>query len=393
MSSKRHSRHKKAFHERLRKRVLRHIRATVPAELLDRVPALMTTDVPSEDVSIRDTSYPVQVTKILRETDDAVTIRFKPMEGYRLHYRAGQYVVVVVQLGHVIFRRCYSLTSSPDEEDMAITVKQIFRGRVSKYLVRRLHVGDVISIEDPTGDFVLPQVAPYEQRYVMVAGGSGIAPVFALIKDILAKNPQADVHLLYTNRTEDDVIYRRSLDHMADYYKGFTLQYFYTRPSGRESKRELTPDIVIDHVADPSKTEVYISAPTSLTKAIVAAFEQSKITESKVHFELFGATPPVEENTELRSRVVSFYRRSWLGGYRHTRQRDVETILETGRKNGIKMPSRCNIGSCGKCKLKLKQGTVIMDEPNNLSLEDAEDGYILPCVAYPCESVVVRLPK
>ena len=95
----------------------------------------MNEDAPDEQVSIRDTSYPVQVTQILKETDQAFTIRFRPMEGYKLHYRAGQYVRVAVQLGSSIFPRCYSLTSSPDEPDMAITVKKVFRGRVSKYLV------------------------------------------------------------------------------------------------------------------------------------------------------------------------------------------------------------------------------------------------------------------
>ena len=351
----------------------------------------MAAEAPNEKVSIRDTSYPVQVTQILRETHNSVTIRFKPMEGYRLHYRAGQYVRVAVQIGSAIFRRCYSLTSSPEEKDMAITVKKVFRGRVSNILVRRIKVGDVLSVEDPMGEFVLPANHPYDKRYIMIAGGSGIAPVFALIKDMLAKNEQADITLLYTNRTTSDVIYRKSLDHMEKYYKGFTVKYFYTRQGGRR-QRLLTPALVLDQIADPGDTFVYICAPQGLTRKMVSAFDESGIPESRVSVELFSNTPAIEDNTELKPRVVSFFRSGLLGSIIHTRQRKVETLLETAQHHKLQIPSSCSMGTCKTCKVKVKSGTVTMDEPNSLTLSEAEDGYVLACVAYPCETVKVKLP-
>ena len=386
------TRNQQSVRDRMQKTLLRRIRASVPDALLDRVPALMEADAPSEQVSVRDTSYPVQVTQIIKETDNAVTIRFTPMEGYRLHYRAGQYVRVAVEIGHGIFRRCYSLTSSPEEKDMAITVKKVFRGRVSKVLVRRLKVGDVFSIEDPMGDFVLPVNHPYDNRYVMVAGGSGIAPVFALIKDILAKNEQADIQLLYTNRTPGDVVYKKSLDHMEKFYKGFSVTYFYTRQGGRR-RRMLTPEVVLDHIADPEDTFIYVCAPQGLTRKMVEAFEQAGMPESQVRVELFGSIPAIEDNTELKPRVVSFFGSRLLGKITHVRQRKVETLLETANRNKESIPFNCTMGTCKTCKVKLRSGAVIMDEPNSLSLEEAEDGYVLACVAYPCESVMVKLPS
>ena len=375
----------------MQKTLLKRIRAAVPDAVLDRVPALMQADAPSEKVSIRDTSYPVQVTQILKETDNTVTVRFKPMEGYRLHYRAGQYVRIAVQIGGAIFRRCYSLTSSPEEQDMAITVKHVFHGRVSRVLTRSLKVGDVFSIEDPMGEFTLPLNHPYDKRYIMVAGGSGIAPVFALIKDILAKNDQADIRLLYTNRTTGDVIYRRSLEHMEKYYKGFSVTWFYTRQGGRR-ERALTPQYILDLMSDPAQTRVYVCAPQGLTRNLLAAFEESGISEEQVRVELFSNTPAIDDNTELKPRVASFYRAGLLGGVTHVRQRQVETILETANRNNLRIPSNCTMGTCKTCKVKLKSGSVIMDEPNSLSFHEAEDGYILACVAYPCESVLVKLP-
>lgn len=385
------SRQQQSLTKRMQQTLLKRIRASVPDAVMDRVPALMQADAPSESVSVRDTSYPVQITHILKETDDTVTIRFKPMEGYRLHYRAGQHVRVAVQIGSAIFRRCYSLTSSPEEQEMAITVKKVFHGRVSKVLVRRLKVGDVFSIEDPVGDFVLPLDHPYDKRYIMVAGGSGIAPIFALIKDILAKNEQADIHLLYTNRTSSNVIYRKSLDHMEKYYKGFSVTYFYTR-RGRRRSSVLTPQAVLGRIADPAETFVYVCAPQSLAHTLVAAFEDAGISEEQVKMELFGNAPAVDDNTELKPRVVSFLKPGLLGGVNHVRQRQVETLLETANRNQENIPSSCKMGTCKTCKVKLKSGSVIMDEPNMLTLGEAEDGYVLSCVAYPCESVLVKLP-
>ena len=386
------SKDQQSLGKRVQKRLLKRIRASVPDAVLDRVPALMQADAPSEKVSIRDTSYPVQVTQILKETDDTVTVRFQPMEGYRIHYRAGQYVRVAIQLGGAIFQRCYSLTSSPEEQEMAITVKNVFQGRVSRVLTRNLKVGDVFSIEDPMGDFTLPPDHPYDKRYIMVAGGSGIAPVFALIKDMLAKNEQADIRLLYSNRTSSDVIYRKSLDHMEKYYKSFSVTYFYTRQGGRR-ERNLTPQTVLDQMADPAQTFVYICAPQGLTRSLLSAFEEAGVTEEQVKVELFGNTPAIDTGSELKPRVVTFYRPGLLGGITHIRQRQVETILETAQRHNLRIPSNCAMGTCKTCKVKLKSGSVIMDEPNSLSFNEAEDGYILACVAYPCESVMVKLPS
>ena len=70
----------------------------------------------------------------------------------------------------------------------------------------------------------------------------------------------------------------------------------------------------------------------------------------------------------------------------------VETLLETANRNNVKIASSCTMGTCKSCKVKVKRGSVVMDEPNMLSMQEAEDGYVLACVAYPCESVLVKLP-
>ncbi|MCG8671076.1 MAG: 2Fe-2S iron-sulfur cluster binding domain-containing protein, partial [Pseudomonadales bacterium] len=121
-------------------------------------------------------------------------------------------------------------------------------------------------------------------------------------------------------------------------------------------------------------------------------FKQAGIDDERVHVELYSGIPSVEDNTELKPRVVSFYKRGALGGVKHIRQRQVETLLETANRNNIKIASSCTMGTCKSCKVKVKRGSVVMDEPNMLSMQEAEDGYVLACVAYPCESVMVKLP-
>jgi ferredoxin len=129
-----------------------------------------------------------------------------------------------------------------------------------------------------------------------------------------------------------------------------------------------------------------------MTRQFMAALHEAGIDEQRIRVELFSQDPASTASEGLKPRLVTFQRlRVWLPP-RKVRQRRVETLLDTAQAARIRVPCKCTVGSCGTCKVKVLRGRVIMDEPNSLTAEEVKEGYVLACVAYPCESVVVQLP-
>lgn len=352
------------------------------------------TSTPRSTSTIMENAYEALVTDVRRETSRAVTIEFELTEGYRLNYKAGQCVTVSLPIGGTVFQRCYSFSSAPDERRYAITIQKIFQGRMSAWLTQSISVGDRFYIDDPMGDFVLPPVHPEDQRYVMVAAGAGIVPVFSLIKDLLVKNPVADIQLIYACRNQEQAIYYRQLQRLDAEHPGLSVSFQFTRREGdgHDPSRRLNGEKVLSRVADPASALFYICGPFGLVSKCNEAFRNAGIPESRIRIETFTSPPATLISDELKPRSITFLPASVMGRIIRVRQKQVETILETAEANGIAIPQQCTLGNCRACKVRIHSGMVLMDEPNGLSIEDARNGYVLACLAYPCESVVVKLP-
>ncbi len=345
--------------------------------------------------SVLENMYEARVVKIRRETSRAVTIEFELLEGYRLNYKAGQFVTLCFPIGATLFQRCYSFSSAPHENRYAVTVQKVFRGRVSNYVQHDLRVGDRIYIDEPEGDFVLPEPHPEDQRYVMIAAGSGVVPIYSLVKDILGKNPDADIQMVFASRQKEQAIFLKELERLQKDHEGFTLWTHYTRNEmdGHDPFKRLNGEKILTRLADPASAHMYICGPYGLVKKCTEGFQKVGISKSKIRIETFNSPPASSVAKALKPRSITFLPSSLLSKPVRMRQRAVEPLLETARGSRVFIPQRCTMGNCQTCKVKVKSGLVLMDEPNNLSIEDAKAGYVLSCVAYPCEPVVVKVPN
>lgn len=380
-------------------RISKTLNRTFPARIFQRVAralplARKTSSVPRSTSTLLENAYEAVVTGVRRETSRSITVEFELLEGYRLNYKAGQCVTVSLPVGPTLFQRCYSFSSAPHESRYTITVQRIFHGRVSSYFNNSLSVGEHFYIDDPMGDFVLPVTHPEDQRYVMVAAGAGIVPLYSLIKDLLGKNPMADIQLIYASRNQEQAIFYRQLQRLEKAHPGFSLLFQFTRREGdgHDPYRRLNGEKILSRLADPASAIFYICGPYGLVSKCTEAFHNAGIPDSKIHIETFGSPPATLISDELKPRSITFLPPTVLGNTIRVRQKQVETVLDTARRNGVSIPQQCTVGNCQTCKIKIKSGMVIMDEPNSLSLEDAKNGYVLGCMSYPCESLIVKLP-
>jgi ferredoxin-NADP reductase len=111
-------------------------------------------------------------------------------------------------------QRSYSIASPPEDELLTLTVEQVENGEVSPYLVDDLRAGDQFELRGPIGGYFVWTVATRGPLW-LIAGGSGIAPLMAMLRHRARRKVRAPALLLYSSRSLEDVIYREELDAMA----------------------------------------------------------------------------------------------------------------------------------------------------------------------------------
>ncbi len=152
---------------------------------------------------------------MVRETPDSTTIHFRPGRGWNPH-AAGQWARIGVEIDGVRQWRSYSLSAAVGH-DPAITVTAI--GFVSTALARDTKVGDILFLDTPQGDFVLPE---HPRPLLMLTAGSGLTPVMSMIRTLVPRRPDADVVLIHSARTRDEALFHDELLELADQFPGLT---------------------------------------------------------------------------------------------------------------------------------------------------------------------------
>src|SRR6186997_3508988 len=151
-----------------------------------------------------------ELVEAVPETAGVKTIVFD-VPGWPGH-RAGQHVDVrlTAEDGYQA-ERSYSIASAPDRTRVALTVQRLEDGEVSPYLTDELRPGDKIELRGPIGGYFVWE--PSERGPLMLlAGGSGIVPLMAMVRTRAAAGDDTETRLLYSSRTPDDVIYRDELE-------------------------------------------------------------------------------------------------------------------------------------------------------------------------------------
>ena len=208
-------------------------------------------------------------------------------------HRAGQHVDVrlTAEDGYQA-ARSYSIASPPDEPP-AITVERLPDGEVSPYLVDDAMAGDAFEIRGPVGGYFVwneDDGGPL----LLVAGGSGIAPLMAIVRHRQKVGSGVPTRLLYSARTLDDVIYREELERLGAAGTGLDVVLTLTReqPDGWQGRSGRVDDTLLGEVAWPpdERPLVFVCGPTGFVEALAAGLVRLGHDPLRVKTERFGAT-------------------------------------------------------------------------------------------------------
>jgi len=353
----------------------------------------------------------LKVAEVRKQTEDAVTLVFdkKPSE---LPYKAGQFLTLIFTIDGKEVRRAYSMCSSPVlNENVAVTVKKVEKGLVSNYINTKVKAGDEIEILEPMGNFSITPEKFNQRHVVLLGGGSGITPLYAILKTILTQEPQSLVSLIYANKDEENTIFKTKIeqyqaefaDRLKVYFhydfpatdvvpekKGGLLSIFKKKnvPQAKHMSREQVNSILTKWHIDPDDfVEFYICGPGALMSIYEKALKEYQIPASKINKEVFNIQQTTNATTSesgVGAEVVVK-----LNGKEHTFTVEKDTILATALSKNIEIPFSCQSGLCTACMGKCIEGEVEMDNDLGLTESQKSDGFVLTCVGRPKTSRVV----
>jgi ferredoxin-NADP reductase len=205
-------------------------------------------------------------------------------------HRAGQHVDVrlTAEDGYQA-ERSYSIASAPEDEHVVLTVERLDDGEVSPYLTGELGEGDQLELRGPIGGYFV-----WEEQLagplLLLAGGSGIVPLRAMIRHHAATESTVPVRLLYSARTLADVIYRDELTQHEEVDVRFTLTR--EQPEGWAGYRRRIDRELLEGVSWPpaERPLVYVCGPTPFVETAAGTLVELGHDAARIRTERFGPT-------------------------------------------------------------------------------------------------------
>ena len=329
----------------------------------------------------------LKVVDIISETADTKSFVLECLEG-KIEYKAGQFLTFVfIKSSGEEARRSYSISSSPElDEPLTITVKRIANGEYSRYLNDKLRIGDELQTIGASGFFVLPERPEKYRRIIFMAAGSGITPVYALIKTILRLHPSLSVLLIYSNSNRQNSIFVNQLSELHSKYSGkLSIEFLFSRSANAFSSR-LTPEslemFMRMHRISYDDDLFFVCGPPDYMRMITYRLTTLGVEPGRIKKEIFHVQHPKvrPEPPDTKAHTVRLMRNGEQFAF------NVQyplTILQAAKLLNIHIPYSCETGQCGTCVAKCLQGSVWMAQNEVLLDEEIMNGSILTCTGYP----------
>ena len=300
---------------------------------------------------------PLRVTRNEKIADGIHLLEFRDAGGKQLpQFSAGAHITIQVPNGAL---RKYSLCNDPAERDRyTIAVKREANGRGgSTNLIDGVKAGDELRVAPPINDFELPQRA---QDFLFIAGGIGITPIMAMIRQVQAENKR--FRLFYCTRSPETTAFLDELS-AASFKDTVTIHFDHGDPAHSLDLRPILQE-------RKNREHLYCCGPRPLMEAVRNMTDHW--SSAAVHFEAFSDAE-THKPTDKPFRVKLA---------RSGEVVDVptdKTILEALRDHGLDVPSSCEAGTCGTCRTKLLAGQA---DHRDLVLTEHERGdNIMICVS------------
>jgi len=340
----------------------------------------------------------LRITAIVQETADTKTFFVEPVEQTTVHYKAGQFITLIFQLNGREVRRSYSIGSSPlADRQLFFTVKRKINGEISRHLQDYYNEGDILTALLPSGMFTIERSET--STYFFIAAGSGITPVFSLLKELLYRNSDTHIILINQCRDEQNIIYKKALNELQiKFATRFELIIFFSRPPAGSFPVHLN-NLLLENIIQQKLRIVkyesirfYLCGPLAFMRMAEFTTRLMGFLSEQIKKEQFVIDPPPSAPliSDISSKMLTVHYQKKI--FKLETKYPV-TVLDAGLKKGIPLPYSCKAGICGTCVAKCVNGKIIMSRDEVLTEKDIENGLILTCVGYAVTDVELDFDK
>jgi len=384
----------------------------------------------------RPSFHTLEVKEVRRLTDDAIEVSFHvPAElAGKFDYLPGQYVALRTTLPDESgepkeIRRSYSICAEPRSfadgtSEIRVAIKKDLGGLFSTWANAELKAGDTLEVMSPMGAFVSKHgrdgvavdqnvmnsmnhpedLAGEPGNFVAIAAGSGITPVIAIARTLLAANPDTRFDLIYANKAAMDVMFLEELADLKDKYpQRLAIHHVLSREqriapllSGRIDSEKLQQLLGTALHAD-DVDEWFLCGPFELVQLCRDTLAERGVKPENVRFELFTSGKPDRPEGQAGRPVIVdesqetykiTFKLDGLEGEVASPTHARESILNAALRVRPDVPFACAGGVCGTCRAKVVTGSVTMDENYALEQDELDKGYVLTCQSHPTSKEV-----
>lgn len=339
-----------------------------------------------------------KVIRVIPEAKDTISYVLEETSGQPVVYEAGQFLTFLFDDHGQEIRRSYSLGSTPGiDAQVFITVKKKENGAISRFILEHWTTGTLINSLPPSGRFTLATDPAHNRQVFFIAAGSGIVPVFALLKKLMQDEPHSQAVLLYQNHDENNIIYHEVLQQLKEQYsQRLTRIDLLSHPIlhhlfHQRLNNGLFELIVKEKLKPGSQpTHYYTCGPASFMRMVQFTLRVMGVEEESIHKENFtvDTLPPPAFSIDAAPRKVQVRQGERLHEFTVSYP---TTILTAALDHNIKLPYSCRGGRCSACTARCLSGTVKMNMNEVLTEKDLRDGLVLTCVGYAVTDLVLEL--
>ncbi|MEX3009081.1 1,2-phenylacetyl-CoA epoxidase subunit PaaE [Hoeflea sp. TYP-13] len=350
--------------------------------------------------------HSLKIADVRRETDDAVSIAFDVPEDTRdaFSFIPGQYLTLKADVDGAPVQRTYSICSALDEGELRVAIKRVDGGVFSNYANDNLSAGMTMDVMAPQGRFTAQPSYQAKNHYVAFTAGSGVTPIFSIVKTILTREPDSTFTMFYGNRDRASVIFREQLEDLKDLFlERFTLVHVLSREGqdvdllhGRLDAERIEKFAGAGLFDPASVANVFLCGPGDMIDKSRETLEKLGVPSDRIRFELFtpaeGSPPPAPKSKQAQEAaeqgvaveaVLDGASRPFIMGA------EDDNVVDAAHRHGIELPFSCKGGMCCTCRCKIREGEVEMAANYSLEPWELEAGFVLACQSRPLTEKVV----
>ena len=315
--------------------------------------------------------YELSVTDLRRDTRDAVVVTLTPpadaAEAFR--FIQGQYLTFRRAFDGEELRRSYSICAGLDDGALRVGIKRVSGGAFSTWANKTLKIGDTLEAAAPAGAFHTPIEPEKAKRYLAFAVGSGITPVLSIVKTVLAREPKAQMTLVYGNRSANTIMFREELEDLKNRHMarlslvhvlsgdGQDVELFAGRIDEAKCAALFKSWVDVEGI-----DAAFICGPEPVMRAVSTSLEAHGVPKERIKYELFASAQPGRakrpegvgaapaDAPAIRGRIMLD------GAAREIEIGRDQSVLEAALAAEIDAPFSCRSGVCSTCRAKVLEG-------------------------------------